>query len=599
MKKTLNIFKAVAAITVLLLTFIACDKDFTEIGTDVIGNNHFNTDSKDYPVISFNKKLDPVQTNNLSSNLLGVYNDPIYGESSASVLSQMSLQSSPFGVNIQLDSVVLTIPYYSHVDSDDSTDEDGHANYILDSVYGNTETEMKLSIYRNTFFLDNFDPSSDFEDRQSFYSNGNTSGGGSIPFPAESELIYEDEQFKPDSKTIVLTELNEEEESEETGTLPPSLRIVFKDEVEDNILFWKELIVDKIDGPELSNSNNFNNYFRGLYFNIESDSGDGSMMMLNFSSSSANVTLHYKNIVEFDDADSDGIPDEADADVDGDGTIDEGSLDTDLDGIKDEADADVDGDGNIDDDILDINNDGIDDSVIAVGEGTSILNFSGNRINLLNNDPANTVIEDANTLADPISGDEKLFLKGGEGSMAVIDLFGGEDSSELIEFRSHQDEWIINEANLIFYEDETQITSDEHDFDRLYLYDINNNQPIIDYFFDLQSTSYPINSIINHLGRRVTDESDNKMFKIKITEHINNILLKDSTNTKLGLVLSTNVNSIQNANVLWNADLNSDIENVPVGTVLSPKGTVLYGNNTTNTDKKVKLEIFYTEPNNN
>lgn len=598
MKKTFIFFRTVAAITVLILSFNACDKDFTEIGTDVIGNSHFSTNSISYPVISFNKKLAPVQSNNLSSSLLGVYNDPIYGVSSADVLSQMSLQSSPYGVDIQLDSVVLTVPYYSHVNSDDPTDEDNHVNYILDSIYGNTETDMKLSIYQNNFFLDDFDASSDFEDRQIFFSNGNTSGGSTIPFPSESDLIYRDEQFKPSSKTIILTELNDEDEYEETGTLPPSLRIVFKDEAEDNILFWKELIIDKVGETELSNSNNFKNYFRGLYFNIENDTGDGSMMMMDFSSSSANVTLYFKNLVEYDDTDGDGIPDGADADVDGDGSIDEDSLDTDLDGIEDDADADADGDGNIDDETLDINNDGIDDNVIGVGIGTSILNFTGNRINFLNNDPSNTVIDEADATADPVSGDEKLYLKGGEGSMAVLDLFGSENSPEFDEFISHQDEWLINEANLVFYEDESLLNEDDHDYDRLYLYDINNNQPIVDYYYDLQSTTFPINSVINHLGRRSTDVSGNKIFKIKITEHINNILLRDSTNTKIGLVLSTNVNSIQNASVLWDSEANDNIENVPAGTILSPKGTVLYGNNTTNTEKKVKLEIFYTEPNN-
>ncbi len=74
-------------------------------------------------------------------------------------------------------------------------------------------------------------------------------------------------------------------------------------------------------------------------------------------------------------------------------------------------------------------------------------------------------------------------------------------------------------------------------------------------------------------------------------------MLRDSTNTKLGLVISNNVNSIQNAQVLG-ATSEDDVNQVPTGAVLSPKGTVLYGNNTTNEEKKVKLEIFYTEPNN-
>jgi len=90
---------------------------------------------------------------------------------------------------------------------------------------------------------------------------------------------------------------------------------------------------------------------------------------------------------------------------------------------------------------------------------------------------------------------------------------------------------------------------------------------------------------------------NNVKYKIKITEHINNILLKDSTNTKLGLVFAHNINLIQNLDVFGTTN-ESDLNKVPVGTVLSPKGTVLYGNNTTNSDKKLKLEIYYTEPDN-
>ena len=60
------------------------------------------------------------------------------------------------------------------------------------------------------------------------------------------------------------------------------------------------------------------------------------------------------------DTDNDGINDEADADVDGDGTLDNG-IDSDGDGINDLADVDNDNDG-IDDNGTDIDEDGINDA---------------------------------------------------------------------------------------------------------------------------------------------------------------------------------------------------------------------------------------------
>jgi len=102
---------------------------------------------------------------------------------------------------------------------------------------------------------------------------------------------------------------------------------------------------------------------------------------------------------------------------------------------------------------------------------------------------------------------------------------------------------------------------------------------------------------INHLEPlvRVDDDSNGEgiKYKIRITEHINNLIIRDSTNVRLGLVVTSNVGAIDPSNLL---DENNKI--VPSGTILSPKGTVLFGNNTANEDKKVKLTIYYTEPDN-
>ncbi|WP_435413598.1 cell surface protein SprA, partial [Psychroserpens mesophilus] len=71
------------------------------------------------------------------------------------------------------------------------------------------------------------------------------------------------------------------------------------------------------------------------------------------------------------DDDQDGIPNDADVDVNGDGAPDNGT-DTDGDGINDAADADVNGDGVIDNG-TDTNGDGINDSFIVVEGSTQSL----------------------------------------------------------------------------------------------------------------------------------------------------------------------------------------------------------------------------------
>lgn len=68
------------------------------------------------------------------------------------------------------------------------------------------------------------------------------------------------------------------------------------------------------------------------------------------------------------DTDNDGIPDTIDADIDGDGIVDNGP-DTDGDGINDIGDADINGDGTIDNG-PDANFDGINDGFVTVQEGS-------------------------------------------------------------------------------------------------------------------------------------------------------------------------------------------------------------------------------------
>ena len=77
---------------------------------------------------------------------------------------------------------------------------------------------------------------------------------------------------------------------------------------------------------------------------------------------------------------------------------------------------------------------------------------------------------------------------------------------------------------------------------RLYLYDINNKAPVIDYFVDNSAGPKPHQNKVVHGGLIQLDEDKNGlMYKIRLSEHIKNIVRKDSTNTKLGLVVSSDI----------------------------------------------------------
>jgi hypothetical protein len=246
-------------------------------------------------------------------------------------------------------------------------------------------------------------------------------------------------------------------------------------------------------------------------------------------------------------------------------------------------------------------------------QSTYVLNFTGNRVNFINNQFIFTIPE-----GNPVTGDERLYLKGGEGSTAVVDLFNAgtyDDgfSPEFIAFKNSFVETdlvtgkykksirLINEANLVFYVDQAIVEGNEPN--RIYLYDLKNNTPLIDYFVDLVNTTVPSNSKANHLGVLQREggvaAGDGIKYKIKITEHIKNLLIRDSTNVKLGLAVSSNVN-LENAVPQYKVLTTEDavVNKVPVSSILSPRGTVLYGSNTTDEQKRLYLEIYYTEPNN-
>lgn len=534
MKRYLSpILKYTSIICVLFFTFSACDDDYTTIETDIEGITDFDNDSINFPVVSYNRKLGPVQTNGLTSNLLGVYNDPIYGKTKGSVVSQIVPTS--FGFNFPedavVDSVVLTIPYFS---KSIGTDEEGRTLYSLDSIFGNEPIE--LSIWQNTYFLRDFDPNSNLSEVQRYYSNSNET----INFDNfRGQKLYENDDYTPSSSDVSIGE-NER--------IQPSLRVsLFSNEIAGLQDFWNDLFFSLPEGAsELSNQNNFKDYFRGLYFKTEEAvSGNGHMSMMDLSQGS--VILYYSWVVDT--------------------TIDDNG------------------------DPLEIK----DDSFIR-------MNFTGNRLNTLENDPTNTLISNADASADLVNGDEALYIKGGEGSMAVVDLFNGviedpetgTDVDALDYFRSKKDQWLINEANITVYVDQNRVNGNEPD--RIMLIDIENNVPIVDYFFDSSTNnSNPLQSKIFY-SKILQKDSDGNGYKYKfrVTEHLNNILLRDSTNVKLGIYVSTNVNDIQQATALEYDEIDSNS-----GSVLSPRGTVLYGSNQSVPDnKKIKFELYYTEPNN-
>ncbi|UKM65284.1 DUF4270 domain-containing protein [Flavobacteriaceae bacterium GSB9] len=533
MEKPIKALKFSFFILLTLSLFIACDRDFTNIESDVLGDGNANFNKKDtvLPVVAYNKKIDSVQINGMASNLLGYFYDPAFGNTTASIVAQVtpSAYNPSFGENPVIDSVVISIPYFSTVVG---VDDNGNSTYRLDSIYGNLGAKTKLSIYENNYFLRDFNPGGSATSAQNYYSNANSeinsalTESSSINFDEHiGELILTD-TILPSSKPTILVKRTETDTTETISG--PAYRVsLTSDEAK---FYWKNTIINKEDNAVLSNASNFKNYYRGVYLKAESINNNGQMALLNLLSANANITIHYT----YGDADS--------------------RL-----------------------------------------QSSYILNFSGNILNTFIND-FTTNLENGKA----VEGDATLNLKGTAGSMAVIDLF---PNSSLEDFKNEFTDAngnpikLINDAYLEVFEDMSKAVNgnygdDYHKYDRIYAYDIKNSRPLIDYDFDqTENTQTPFNSKFLSLSQRDTISAK---YRIRITEHLKNILLRDSTNTKIGLVISNNVNYTSNAKIL---SPNDNVNNVPKATLTSPRGTVLYGSNLAeNEPKRMKLKVFYTEP---
>ena len=557
-----SFFQSILFVLVLLVSLASCDKDFNEIGADIVGDDHFTFEKyTGASVKSYNQKIGAVSSNNLAINQLGFYDNPPFGTTQANFVTQVELSvSDPKFNNVDpenydvlptvLDSVILEVPYFSTIKQIEQVEVNGvqerRTTYELDSIYGVEGSKFKLSVYQSNYYLRNLDPNMSLGEAQLFYTDQNTEiDNNKIPvllndLPTSDPRNAdgrENTQFyfdKREHKTVTF---------EEDGVTPintrsrPSMRLHLRNDV------FNAAILNAPSG-QLANNNVFKNFFRGIYFKTESLGNPGNMASLNFKE--GKITLYYN----------------------------EDTKKTSSQGV-------------------------------VTYERTNksyVLNLNGNTVSLLNNSNENQDYLNA-TLLNNSQEASQLFLKGGQGSVAVIDIFGPDsdnngiaDEIEVIKANN----WLINEASLTFYIDK-QAMSDGRTIEpnRIFLYDLNNNRTIIDYNRD--GSSSPINPKFNKINYGGVIEKENvangrgTRYKIRITNHVRNLIARDSTNVRLGLSVTENINNVGFSRLRVG---NTVTNRIPAMSVMSPLGTILFGSNpSVPEDKRLKLEIYYTKPN--
>jgi len=251
------------------------------------------------------------------------------------------------------------------------------------------------------------------------------------------------------------------------------------------------------------------------------------------------------------------------------------------------------------------------------------LNFDNNSVNGIQNDFTNPI-------TTPESGNT-IYVKGGVGSYAVLDLFNNyialdgngqaiidedgnpeyvtdpdsnTDKIKEIDYIKKQN-WLVKDAIIKLYVDKSKLkVNGLSEPERIYIFNTETGSRLIDFCEDpSRNTQSPVNSIISHLTRlQKGTDSNGDFYQIRITRHLINILNENTENVKLGITVSQNVNieaSFNNNNCsnIAPAEANKIDDDifVPFSAVIAHEGTVLFGNTEeVPLNKRLQLIIDYT-----
>lgn len=586
-------FSALAGI-LLVVAFVSCEDEFTTIGEGVIGGEPFLTDKAVYDVTALNKKIEAVQTNQLPVYQLGVFNDPVYGKTEARITSQLQLSANnpTFGTfsqqaedngtgtaipeNETVTEAFLYIPYFNN---QTDTDQDGVVDALEegDDITDPANDTDGDGVPNNTENANNTNPL--VQDTDGDGINDDTDDdtlGDRFAERFRLDSIYGDRtaafNLKVERSTFFLRDLDPNTNFQESQEYFSSQEFspIFVDEVlfdgsvtisDEEILF--EVLVDDPDTETDEVGTISRKRDPGIrvpldaaFFqqNILNKEGDSELLSAsNFKEFMRGIHLSVTPSTE----ELLLLLDITNADIEI--TYEHDVVDSEE---KDEK-------------TFTIN--------LVTGGGGGLIN--GNAVNTFVNDeyPADIL-----NRFDENVNPSRIHLKGGAGSYAEIELFNEGDLAEI-----KANNWIINEANLVFYVDREGVTGSVEP-PRLYLFNAETNAPLYNIRTENSNSNTPLGIYLNYDGLLDDSDASNLKYTVRITEYINDIVIRDSTNVKLGLSVSPDIRLVGANNVMLSGDVESDI---PAAPVLTPLSTVLHGSSSENLAKKLKLEIFYTQTN--
>ena len=605
--------KVLLKFSIILLSLIfvlSCNKDYYSVGIEIFDQQFDDLKTKTFPVFSYQKSLDKVQTNNISSVQLGTFNNDFFGRTNSGFISQLDVFSlQTFGAfnqdqenegsvtdirvideDEQLTAVYLDLPFYNNTnDSDgdgvidlyDSNPADQESDSDNDGIPDITESRAGLNPLSNDSDNDgildiNDDDNSTYNNESQVYEIDSIFGNRNASFDLKVyQLTYYLSSLDPDNNFESSKEYFSNDNFYQKGFYGKTLH---DDKVTLN--FEEIPVLYAEDDPntepdELTEVNYFEtprlrtpldvSFFQRYIMNQE-----GSDKLTN----QANFNNYFNGIIVRAENFSDDLF---------------MSLDVFNAKVVLEYDYNFYNTNGTDD---------VSDDIIERKKKVNTIPLGGVTYNLHEHIGFDQAIAEEVSASEDNTPSEKIYLNGTK-FVSKLKLFSDDNSisSELQELKTK--DVLINEASIVLHLDKN-IHKSNYQFlpQRLYVYSYNDGEPIEDYNKDFSQSFSPtaVNANKFLFGGLLQYDSNNTptSYKFNITNHISNIVRYDSLNIELGLTTTSN---IEDATLKNGYFTNLNRLNLPSPSIALPFPVALFGSNPAESDlsKRLKLEVIYTE----